>query len=108
MNSLSSILLCVNVEQQIDCMKNIEESLTASLKTITHFADLLYQERNLLKEEYEDAVDEYKNILQLSRTKFNDKFKSTIQPCIDEALECFQLAVTLLGRFDIALLVLRF
>jgi hypothetical protein len=86
-------------------MKNIEESLTSSLKTITHFADLLYKERNALKEQFEEEEEQYNNdVLQLSRTKFNDKFKSTIQPCIDEALECFQLAVTLLGRFVIVVL----
>lgn len=79
-------------------MKNIEESLTSSLKTITHFADTLYQERDLLREDFEEEIDNYEEILKLSRMKFNEKFNSLILPCIDEVLECFQLAVTLLGR----------
>ncbi len=81
-------------------MKNIEESLTSSLKTITNFADMLYQERDLLREDFEEEIEDYEEILKLSRMKFSEKFNSFILPCVDEVLECFQLIVTLLGRYD--------
>jgi NTP pyrophosphatase (non-canonical NTP hydrolase) len=80
-------------------MKNIELSLVSLLKAITNFTDELYRERNILKKAYESELGDFEGLLEESRNKFNEKFSNMISVCVEEVLECFQMAIDFLARY---------
>ena len=86
--------------QQIDCMRNIVECLAASVDSINRFAYSLAKASGGYSEDEDDIYEELEHNSPNGpkRKNFNHIFKADILKNVDQCLECFQLAVTLLAR----------
>jgi hypothetical protein len=85
-------------------MRNIVECLAASVDSISKFAMTLTNAsvsgKYTESEEEDEIYDELDNNAgHKKKSNFNQKFTQDVLKNIDQCLECFHLAVTLLARY---------
>jgi hypothetical protein len=81
-------------------MRNIVECLAASVDSINRFAYSLAKAAGGYSEDEDDIYEELeRNSPNGPKKNYNQIFKADILKNVDQCLECFQLAVTLLARY---------